>query len=251
MRAMAIRHRAAQRLARSGVARHLSTRVHPATAGTLMDFGTRDVFDADHDQFRELARSFFKNECMPYHAEWEKEGEVPRELWTKAGELGLLSTMVPEEYGGLGLDCKYAAIMWEEQSYSGCTGPGFAMHSDIVAPYITNYGTEEQKQRILPKLVSGEWIGALGMTEPSAGSDFANIKTVAKKDGDDYIINGSKVFITNGWMCDVVIVCAKTDSGKGAHGVSLFIVEDGMKGFVKGKKLEKMGLKAQDTSGAV
>jgi len=173
---------------------------------------------------------------------------VPRELWTKAGELGLLSTMVPEEYGGLGLDCRYAAIMWEEQSYSGCTGPGFAMHSDIVAPYITNYGTEEQKQRILPKLVSGEWIGALGMTEPSAGSDFANIKTVAKKDGDDYIINGSKVFITNGWMCDVVIVCAKTDSGKGAHGVSLFIVEDGMKGFVKGKKLEKMGLKAQDTS---
>ena len=103
--------------------------------------------------------------------------------------------MVPEAYGGLGLDCKYPAIVWEEQSYSGCSGPGFAMHSDIVAPYITNYGTEEQKERILPKLVSGEWIGALGMTEPSAGSDFANIKTVAKKDGDDYIINGSKVFL--------------------------------------------------------
>lgn len=226
----------------------MPARTHPAQAETLMDFGTRDIFDEDHDQFRELARSFFKNECVPYHAQWEKDGQVPRELWTKAGELGLLSCMVPEAYGGLGLDCKYPAIMWEEQSYSGATGPGFAMHSDIVAPYITNYGTEEQKERILPKLVSGEWIGALGMTEPSAGSDFANIKTVAKKDGDDYIINGSKVFITNGWMCDVVIVCAKTASDKGAHGVSLFLVEEGMKGFVKGKKLEKMGLKAQDTS---
>jgi len=138
--------------------------------------------------------------------------------------------------------------MWEEQSYAGTTGPGFAMHSDIVAPYIANYGTEEQKSRILPKLVSGEWIGALGMTEPAAGSDFANIKTVAKEDGDDYIINGSKVFITNGWLCDVCIVCAKTDPSKGAHGVSLFIIEDGMKGFVKGKKLDKMGLKAQETS---
>jgi long-chain-acyl-CoA dehydrogenase len=234
-------------VARSAV-RAFSSRVPSAQAATMMDFGTRDIFDSDHDQFRELARSFFKNECAPHHAEWEKAGEVPREIWRQAGELGLLSCMVPEEYGGLGLDCKYPAIMWEEQSYSGCTGPGFAMHSDIVAPYITNYGTEEQKQRILPKLVSGEWIGALGMTEPSAGSDFANIKTVAKKDGDDYIINGSKVFITNGWLCDVVIVCAKTDTSKGAHGVSLFIVEEGMKGFVKGKKLDKMGLKAQDTS---
>ena len=195
-----------------------------------------------------MARNFFENEVKPHHGEWEKAGQVPRELWLKAGELGLLSTMTPEKYGGLGCDAKYPAIVWEEQAYSGCTGPGFAMHSDIVAPYIANYGTEEQKSRILPKLVSGEWIGALAMTEPSAGSDFANIKTVAVKDGDDYVINGSKVFITNGWMCDVVIVCAKTDTGKGAHGVSLFLVEQGMKGFVKGNKLEKMGMKAQDTS---
>jgi len=213
-----------------------------------MAIGTRDLFDSDHDMFREMTRSFFANEVAPFHAEWEKAGEVPRDLWLRAGELGLLSTMVPEQYGGLGLDCRYPAIVWEEQSYSGCTGPGFAMHSDIVAPYITNYGTEEQKSRILPKLVSGEWIGALAMTEPSAGSDFANIRTVAKEDGDDYIINGSKVFITNGWLCDVVIVCAKTDTSKGAHGVSLFLVEDGMKGFKKGQKLEKMGMKAQDTS---
>jgi len=119
------------------------------------------------------------------------------------------------------------------------------MHSDIVAPYITNYGTEEQKQRMLPKLVDGSWIGALGMTEPSAGSDFANIKTVAVKDGDDYILNGSKVFITNGWLCDVVIVCAKTSPEKGAHGMSLFLIEEGMEGFIKGKKLNKMGMKAQ------
>jgi len=161
--------RLASRLAPAG--RRFSTQVvdepaegvrqHPAMASSLTAIGTRDIFDADHDMFRELARSFFENEVAPFHAEWEAAGEVPRELWTKAGELGLLSNMVPEEYGGLGLDCKYPAIMWEEQSYSGCTGPGFAMHSDIVAPYITNYGTEEQKSRILPKLVSGEWIGAL------------------------------------------------------------------------------------------
>jgi long-chain-acyl-CoA dehydrogenase len=225
-----------------------AARVSPSMAPTLMSIGTREIFDSDHDIFREMCRKFFQDEVVPHHAEWEKAGEVPRELWTRAGELGLLSNMVPEEYGGLGLDCKYPAIVWEEQAYSGCTGPGFAMHSDIVAPYITNYGTEEQKERMLPKLVSGEWIGALGMTEPSAGSDFANIKTVAKEDGDDYIINGSKVFITNGWLCDVVIVCAKTDPSKGAHGVSLFLVEEGMKGFKKGNKLSKMGMKAQDTS---
>jgi long-chain-acyl-CoA dehydrogenase len=230
------------------VSRSFSSRLSPAQAPTLMEIGVRDIFDSDHDMFRQTARSFFENEVVPFHSEWEKAGEVPRELWLKAGELGLLATMTPEAYGGLGLDCKYPAIVWEEQSYSGCTGPGFAMHSDIVAPYIANYGTEEQKSRMLPKLISGEWIGALAMTEPSAGSDFANIKTVAVKDGDDYIINGSKVFITNGWLCDVVIVCAKTDTGKGAHGVSLFLIEDGMKGFVKGQKLNKMGMKAQDTS---
>ncbi|KAH8065762.1 isovaleryl-CoA dehydrogenase [Aureococcus anophagefferens] len=225
---------------------YASERINAATAPTLMEIGCRDIFDEDHDAFRQMCRDFFANEVKPFHKEWEKAGEVPRELWTKAGDLGLLACMVPEAYGGLGTDCRFPAVVWEEQSYSGCTGPGFAMHSDIVAPYITNYGTEEQKQRILPKLVSGEWIG-FGMTEPSAGSDFANIKTTAVKDGDDYVINGSKVFITNGWMADVTIVCAKTDASKGAHGVSLFLIEDGMKGFTKGNKLEKMGMKAQDT----
>ena len=133
-----------------------SDRLAPAQAANLMDVGIREIFDSDHDMFRESARSFFENEVKPFHGEWEEAGEVPRELWTKAGELGLLANMTPEKYGGLELDCKYPAIVWEEQSYSGCTGPGFAMHSDIVAPYISNYGTEEQKERMLPKLVSGE-----------------------------------------------------------------------------------------------
>eukprot|EP00501_MAST-03F_sp_TOSAG23-6_P002080 GSMAST32.ASY1.ANO1.2173.1 assembled CDS len=246
LRNVKLLHQGASRTFRSSFSS--MSRPNPAQASKLTDIGTRDIFDSDHDMFREMTRSFFENEVVPFHSEWEKDGQVPRELWTKAGENGLLATMVPEKYGGIGVDCKFPAIVWEEQSYSGCTGPGFAMHSDIVAPYITNYGTEEQKQRILPKLVSGEWIGALGMTEPSAGSDFANIKTTAVQDGDDWILNGSKVFITNGWMCDLVIVCAKTDPSKGAHGVSLFLIEDGMKGFTKGKKLDKMGLKAQDTS---
>jgi long-chain-acyl-CoA dehydrogenase len=223
-------------------------RGEPAQAGSLMDMGTRRIFNEDHDMFRDMVRKFYTEQVQPYHDKWEEDGHVPRELWTAAGELGMLAVTTPEKYGGPGCDIKYSAIVWEEQSYSGCTGPGFALHSEIVAPYLVRYGTEEQKERILPKLVSGEWIGALGMTEPSAGSDFANIKTVAKKDGDDFIINGSKVFITNGWHSDVCIVCAKTDTSKGAHGISLFVVEEGMEGFKKGRKLKKMGMKAQDTS---
>jgi len=228
--------------------RTFAARTEPAQAATLMDIGTRSIFTEEHDMFREMVRKFYAERVVPFHDQWEEVGHVPRELWREAGELGMLAVTTPEKYGGPGCDIRYSAIVWEEQSYSGCTGPGFALHSEITAPYINRYGSEEQKQRILPKLVSGEWIGALGMTEPSAGSDFANIKTVAKKDGDDYIINGSKVFITNGWHSNVVVVCAKTDPSKGAHGISLFLIEDGMPGFKKGKKLKKMGMKAQDTS---
>ena len=142
--------------------------------------------------------TFFHHElssrfCACTLDQWEEDGQISREAWLKAGEYGLLGVLTPEKYGGVEADILYSAIVWEEQSYSGCTGPGFALHSEIVAPYLVRYGTEEQKERLLPKLVSGEFIGALGMTEPSAGSDFANIKTVAKKDGDDFIINGSKV----------------------------------------------------------
>jgi len=217
----------ASRAATGAARRAFSTRrLETAQASSLLDIGTRPIFDETHDQFRETTRKFYAEQVTPFHSEWEDQGHVPKELWQKAGELGLLAVTVPEEYGGYGLDTLFASIVWEEQAYAGTTGPGFALHSEIVAPYIYNYGTEEQKQRILPKLVSGEWVGALAMTEPSAGSDFANIKTYAKQDGDDWIINGSKVFITNGFHSDVVILCAKTATDKGAHGITLFVVEE-------------------------
>ena len=155
---------------------------------------------------------------------------------------------IPEEYGGVGADKLYSIIMMEEQARAGASGPGFGLHSEIVAPYILNYGTEEQKKKYLPKLVSGEMIGAIAMTEPGTGSDLQGIKTRAVKDGDDYIINGSKTFITNGFMCDLVIVVTKTDPDAGAKGTSLFLLEAGTPGFDKGRNLEKLGLKAQDTA---
>jgi len=160
----------------------------------------------------------------------------------------LRSCLTKEQYGGSGGDVLFANIVWEELAYANCSGPGFSLHSDIVCPYILHYGTEEQKARILPKLCSGEWIGAIAMSEPAAGSDLAGVKSQAVKKGDKYILNGSKTFITNGQMSDVVIVVAKTDPSKGAHGVSLFLVERGMPGFERGRNLKKMGLKAQDTS---
>ena len=224
-------------------------RLEPHSSDRLTATNTRRIFDEDHDMFRETCRQFFEQEVMPHHDQWEEDGQISRECWLRAGELGMLGVMTPEEYGGLGLDCKYSAIVWEEQSYTGCTGPGFALHSEIVIPYIYNYGTEEQKQRMLPKLVSGEWIGAIAMTEPGAGSDLQGVKTTAlPTESGAYSLSGSKTFITNGAMADLVIVVAKTDPEKGAHGISLFLVEDGMDGFDKGKKLKKMGMKAQDTS---
>jgi long-chain-acyl-CoA dehydrogenase len=225
-------------------------RVEPHSAGSLIDMGTRRIFNEDHDMFRSTCRQFFEEEVMPHHAQWEEDGQVSRECWLKAGELGMLGVMTPEKYGGLGLDVLYSAIVWEEQSYTLCTGPGFALHSEIVVPYIYNYGTEDQKERLLPKLISGEFIGAIAMTEPGAGSDLQGIRTTASPNGDDdWLLNGSKTFITNGAMADVVIVVCKTDpSSKAAHGTSLAIVETGMEGFTKGKKLKKMGMKAQDTS---
>lgn len=215
---------------------------------SFMDMGTRRIFDEDHDMFRDMTRKWFENEVVPDHAKWEEEGHVPRELWKSAGANGLLGVTMPEKYGGSGVDIKYSAIVWEEQSYTGCTGPGFALHSEIVMPYILNYGSEEQKEKFLPQLISGEWIGAIAMTEPGAGSDLQGMRTTAVKDGDDYILNGSKTFITNGWHSDTVIVCAKTDPSAGAKGISLFLIEEGMEGFKKGNKLKKMGMKAQDTS---
>ncbi len=208
----------------------------------------RSLFNAEHDMFRESVKKFIEKELAPYHAQWEKDGIVPRELWLKAGAAGFLCCTIAEEYGGFGADYLYDVIVFEELFKSGFSGPGFLIHTDLVATYINSFGTEEQKKKFLPKMVSGEWIGSLGMTEPHAGSDLKAIRTRAVRDGDDYVINGQKVFISNGQLCDVLVLATKTDSDAGAKGVTLFLVEGGMEGFKRGTNLEKLGMKAQDTS---
>ncbi len=209
---------------------------------------SRPLFDSDLQGFRDTVKRFLEQEAVPFHGQWEKDGQVSRELWLKAGELGFLCPTVPEEYGGVGADFRYSAVVMEEVSALGLSGIGFSLHSDIVAPYILHYGTEEQKQKYLPRLVSGEMIGAIAMTEPGAGSDLQGVRTNAVPDGDHYVLNGSKTFITNGQLCDLVIVVAKTDPKEGAKGTSLFLVETAWDGFQKGQNLEKVGMKAQDTS---
>lgn len=208
----------------------------------------RTLFSPEHDQFRNTVRKFIEKEIAPYHAQWEKDGIVPRELWLKAGETGMLCCTIPEEYGGFGADYLYDVVVFEELWRSGFSGPGFLIHTDMVATYIKSFASEEQKKRILPRMVSGEWIGSLGMTEPHAGSDLKAIKTRAVRTGDDFIINGQKVFISNGQLCDILVLATKTDADAGAKGITLFIVEGGMEGFQRGRNLEKLGLKAQDTS---
>ncbi|XP_042203919.1 long-chain specific acyl-CoA dehydrogenase, mitochondrial-like [Homarus americanus] len=219
-------------------------------APKMTDIGTRTIFNEDHDIMRTSVRKFFNEEVLPYHAQWEKDGNISRECWLKAGEQGLLGTDTPAEAGGIGGDFKDAAIIMEEQSYVNCSGPGFALHSQIVMPYITHYGSQEQIDKYIPDMTAGIKIGAIAMTEPGAGSDLQGVRTSAQKDGDDWILNGSKTFITNGYMSDVVLVVAVTNpkAKTRAHGISLFLVDEGMPGFRKGRKLEKMGLKAQDTA---
>ena len=207
----------------------------------------RTVFRDDHEHFREQARRFLEREVVPFHAQWEKEGVVPKSVWRKAGAEGLLNTMLPEPYGGGG-DFGHSAVMLEETARAGASGLGFSLHSDIVAPYINAYGTEEQKQRWLPAMARGELIGAIAMTEPGTGSDLKNVRTTARREGDEYVLNGSKTFITNGMNSELVIVVVKTKPDAGAKGVSLIVVEEGTPGFSKGRKLEKIGLKAQDTA---
>lgn len=208
----------------------------------------RTLFDADLDGFRDSVRLFLEREATPHHAQWEKDGQVSRELWDKAGALGFLCPMLPEEYGGAGADFRYSAVIMEEVSRAGLSGIGWTVHSDIVAPYIMNYGSEAQKKHYLPKLVTGAMIGAIAMTEPGAGSDLQGVKSNAIKRDDHYVLNGSKTFITNGQMADLVIVVAKTDPKAGAKGTSLFLVEAAWEGFEKGQNLNKVGMKAQDTS---
>jgi len=209
----------------------------------------RDIFTAEHEDFRKTVRSFMEKEVTPFHDQWEKDGIVPREIWTKAGELGLLCFDVPEEYDGPGVDdFRYNVIISEEQARAGANGLGFSVHSDIIVPYITTIANDEQKKRWLPGCVSGEIITAVAMTEPGTGSDLQGIKTSAVDKGDHYVLNGSKTFISNGINADLVIVVAKTNPEAGHLGFSLLVVERGMEGFERGRNLEKIGLHAQDTA---
>jgi alkylation response protein AidB-like acyl-CoA dehydrogenase len=207
----------------------------------------RTLFNEDHEAFRDTVRRFMEQEVVPHHDRWEEQHFVDREVWLKAGENGFLCASMPEEYGGVGVDRLFSMIVMEEVARVNVTGIGWGLHSEIVAPYILHYGSEYLKQKYLPKMASGEMIGSIAMTEPAAGSDLQGIRTTAVKDGDDYILNGSKIFITNGYLCDLAIVVAKTAPEKGAKGTSLFIVDTSMPGFSKGKPLKKAGMKAQDT----
>jgi len=208
----------------------------------------RTIFNEEHGLFRDSVKRFIEKEIAPDHAQWEKDGQVSREVWLAAGERGFLGCSVPEEYGGPGADFLYTTVLLEEMAGAGYTGPGFHLHSEIVIPYILQYGTEEQKKTWLPKMVTGECIGAIAMTEPGAGSDLQGIKTQAVRDGNELVVNGQKVFITNGQMADLVIVACKTDPTLGAKGISLVVVERGREGFERGRNLEKIGWHAQDTS---
>jgi len=208
----------------------------------------RTILTTEHEQFRDSVRRFLDREVAPHHERWEEEGKVSREVWLKAGAAGLLCTGMPPEYGGAGADFRYVAILTEEMSRRVFSGPGFRLHSDIVAPYILHYGTEAQKQRWLPPMARGEAIGALAMTEPGAGSDVQAIRTTALRQGEELVVNGSKTFITNGQLADLVILACKTDARAGAKGVSLVLVETDRPGFKRGRNLKKLGQKAQDTS---
>jgi alkylation response protein AidB-like acyl-CoA dehydrogenase len=209
----------------------------------------RDLFDEEHLMFRDSFRRFVAKEILPYQEQWEANGMVSREVWQQAGALGYLCMDVPEEYGGGGIrDFRYNAIVTEELARAGESGAGFGVHNDVNIPYFLNYATPEQKRRWLPKMCRGETITAIAMSEPGAGSDLAGIKTTAIRQGDHYILNGQKTFITNGILSDAVIVVAKSDPDAGHSGISLLVVERGMDGFQRGRKLEKIGLKAQDTA---
>jgi acyl-CoA dehydrogenase len=209
----------------------------------------RTLFSPEHEAFRDSFRRFMDKEIAPFHAQWEEQGYVDRAVWNKAGDNGFLCMTMPEEFGGAGADKLYSIVQMEELGRAGFSGIGYSLHSEIVAPYIAHYGTPEQKARFLPRLASGEIIGAIAMSEPAAGSDLQGIKTTATVQPDgSYLLKGSKTFITNGWHADLVIVVAKTNPAAGAKGTSLLLVERGMPGFSVGKRLNKLGLKAQDTS---
>jgi long-chain-acyl-CoA dehydrogenase len=209
----------------------------------------RDIFTEEHAAFRDLVRSFIAKEIAPHHEQWERDGMVSRDLWLAAGRTGLLGIEIDEKYGGGGLqDYRYYLILGEELARTGMHGPGFGVHNDIIGPYLQRLCTPEQCERWLPGYCSGEIITAIAMSEPGAGSDLQGIRTTAVRDGDQYLLNGQKTFISNGQLCDLVVVVARTDPEAGYRGISLLVVERGMDGFERGRNLDKVGMHAQDTS---
>ncbi|MDT7726893.1 MAG: acyl-CoA dehydrogenase [Actinomycetota bacterium] len=202
----------------------------------------------DLEDFRDLVRSFFQKELVPHQERWAKEKQIDREVWTKAGEIGLLALSIPEEYGGGGGTFAHETVLYEEQARSGDSAWGVSVHNGIVAHYLLNYASEAKKREWLPKFASGEFVGAVAMTEPGTGSDLQSIKTRAVREGGEYVINGAKTFITNGFHADLVVVAVKTDPDAGAQGISLIAVETTTPGFRRGRVLDKVGLKGQDTA---
>jgi acyl-CoA dehydrogenase len=208
----------------------------------------REIYASEeHKMMQKMIQDFIHNEIIDQTDQWEKDGMVSRDIWERAGSLGLLCIDMPEQYGGSGLDFSFNALLIEEMMKEGVTGPGFSLHSDIVAPYLLKYGTETQKQHYLPQMATGKMITSIGMTEPNCGSDLQAIRTTAEDKGDHYLVNGQKTFITNGYMCDMSIVAVKTNSGTDKEGVSLLIMESAYEGFTKGVPFKKIGMKAQDT----
>ncbi|GGR07987.1 acyl-CoA dehydrogenase family protein [Streptomyces pilosus] len=209
----------------------------------------RDIYTADHEAFRDTVRTFLEKEVLPHHERWEREGVVSREVWRAAGRQGLLGLAVDPEYGGGGTDdFRYSAVLIEEFARAGASGLALSLHNDIVGPYLTRLATEEQRRRWLPGFTSGETVTAIAMTEPGAGSDLQGIRTTATDRGDHYLLNGAKTFISNGILADLVVVVARTTPEGGSSGQSLLVVERGMDGFQRGRNLDKIGQKAQDTA---
>jgi long-chain-acyl-CoA dehydrogenase len=215
-----------------------------------LDTIPRSAYNEDHEAFRQSVRQFLLKEVAPYAKQWQENGIVPKSIWPKAGEIGMLCPTAPVEYGGLGLDFGYNAIVDEESAYYGGAATGFSLQSDIVVNYITSYGSEEQKKHWLPKMIAGEVITAIAMTEPGTGSDLQSMKTTAKKDGNHYVINGSKTYITNGQNADLILVCVKTDTEiqPAYKGMSIVSVEAEREGFKRGRNLDKIGMDEADTS---
>ncbi len=218
----------------------------PAAAAPLA--GPRAVLNAEHEMFRDAVRRFFERHVAPHHRQWERDGIVPRSLWLEAGAQGLLCPMLSEEYGGAGGDFGHSAVIIEEIARANASGLGFPLHSDIVVPYIADLAAPERKRDWLPRMARGELIGAIAMTEPGMGSDLKALRTTARREGEHYVIDGQKTFISNGQNAGLVIVAAKTDPAAGRKGISLICVEEGTAGFARGRNLEKIGLHAQDTS---